>query len=68
MKTVYANLDYVVGHLRYGHLEMNLDAEEYKKYQKMSDEDKKEWFLESGHLEIDDYEVDGLGDIWEMTA
>ena len=59
---VTADLDYVVGHLRYGHLEGIVEAE--------SEEVLKEWIKEKDfdqYLEVvaDDYEIDSYGDIGE---
>lgn len=63
MKTVYANLEYLMGHLRYGHFELQMDEEEYKEYEKYTDEEKEEYIFENGDLIIDDYEVDDYGPI-----
>ena len=57
---VYAPVDYVIGHLRYGHFEAEIEIPD----DKLNDE---EWILEivreEGELIIDDFEVDGYGDI-----
>lgn len=57
---VYAPVDYVIGHLRYGHFEAEIEIPD----DKLND---KEWILEmvreEGELIIDDFEVDGYGDI-----
>lgn len=57
---VYAPIDYVIGHLRYGHFEAEIEIPD----DKLNDE---EWILEAvrntGELIIDDFEVDGYGDI-----
>ena len=57
---VYAPVDYVIGHLRYGHFEAEIEIPD----DKLNDED---WILEAvreeGELIIDDFEVDGYGDI-----
>ena len=57
---VYAPVDYVMGHLRYGHFEAEIEIPD----DKLNDE---EWILEmvreEGELIIDDFEVDGYGDI-----
>ena len=57
---VYAPVDYVIGHLRYGHFEAEIEIPD----EKLNDE---EWILEAvrnaGELIIDDFEVDGYGDI-----
>ena len=57
---VYAPVDYVIGHLRYGHFEAEIEIPD----DKLNDE---EWILymvrEEGELIIDDFEVDGYGDM-----
>ena len=57
---VYAPVDYVMGHLRYGHFEAEIEIPD----DKLND---KKWILEAvreeGELIIDDFEVDGYGDI-----
>ena len=57
---IYAPVDYVIGHLRYGHFEAEIEIPD----DKLNDE---EWILymvrEEGELIIDDFEVDGYGDI-----
>jgi ribosome biogenesis protein Tsr3 len=62
---IIANVDYVVGHLRYGHYELELNDEEYKEYKSLSEEDKISW-IEDGKFIIDDYEVDDIGTITEI--
>ena len=57
---VYAPVEYVMGHLRYGHWEAEIEIPD----DKLEDKD---WILEmvceEGELLIDDFEVDGYGDI-----
>ena len=57
---VYAPVDYLIGHLRYGHFEGEIDIPD----DKLNDE---EWIIEAirqeGDLLVDDWEVDGYGDI-----
>ena len=57
---IYAPVDYVVGHLRYGHFEAEIEIPD----DKLNDE---EWILymvrEEGELIIDDFRVDGYGNI-----
>lgn len=57
-------LDYVQGHLRYGHFELEVDKEEWDK---LSQEEQKERLKDYGELIIDDWEIDGTGDIYEIT-
>lgn len=52
-------VDYVAGHLRYGHFEAEIEIPD----DKLNDED---WIIKAvrdeGELIVDDYEVDGYGD------
>ena len=61
-KTIIANIDYIVGHLRYGHFELNLTDEEYSEFISLSKEEQENW-VRDGELIIDDYRVDDYGDI-----
>ena len=61
---IIGELDYVQGHLRYGHLELKIDKEVWDR---MPEEEQKEYLLECGKLKIDDYSVNDRGDITEIT-
>lgn len=63
MKTICADLEYLMGHLRYGHIELQMDEKEYKKYETYTNEEKEEYIFENGDLIIDDYKVDDYGPI-----
>ena len=63
---IIADVDYVTGHLRYGHWELELTDEEYNEYKNLSEEDKISWIEEEGEFIIDDYEVDDIGTITEI--
>lgn len=55
-------VEYVMGHLRYGHYEVELEAESIdaaKKY--LQTEDGQDYIIENGDFEIDDYSVEGIG-------
>ena len=62
---IIADVDYVAGHLRCGHYELELNDEEYKEYKSLSKEDKISW-IEDGKFIVDDYEVDDIGIITEI--
>lgn len=61
MKTVCADLEYLMGHLRYGHIELQMDEKEYKEYETYTDKEKEEYVFENGDLIIDDYKVNDYG-------
>lgn len=57
-------LEYIVGHLRYGHIEGEMSEEVFKKYQKGEDIDLDD--LEDYSIIVDDYEMDDYGEIeWD---
>lgn len=67
---VNASLDYVIGHLRYGHKEgiINIPDEDIEKFK----ENPKQYIKDGDYMYdldfiLDDYEVDGYGDIDEVS-
>ena len=60
---VTANVDYVMGHLRYGHLEGIIEAKSEEKLKEMLKDPDVRYDLE---LVVDDYEVDDYGNISEF--
>ena len=67
MHTIYGDLDYVQGYLRMGHLEMELNDEDFKKFKSLSLKEQKEWLRDEGHVEVDDFSVDDIGSITEIN-
>lgn len=68
MKTfvVGRNVDYVVGHLRYGHRETKVEAESKEELEeKLKNEEYVNEIFEDSDLVIDDYEVDDCGEFYE---
>lgn len=65
---ITAQVDYVSGHLRYGHFEATVPADEIETFNNMTAEEKKEYIRDIGELIVDDYEVDDWGDIGEVTS
>lgn len=65
---VIGNVEYVIGHLRYGHYKGTLDLteEEVRKLQEnpnlLVDED----YIDDLDFEVDDYEIEGQGPIYEV--
>lgn len=57
-KLVIANCDYICGHLRFGHYELNLTDEEYEEFKSLSEEEQSDWIESEGLLEVDDYEIE----------
>jgi hypothetical protein len=68
MKRITANLDYMVGHLRYGHLELELTDEQYEEFKKLSKEEQEEWLRDDGARIADDYEIDDIGSIYHIKV
>ena len=67
MHTIFGDLDYVQGYLRMGHLEMELNDEDFKKFKSLSLKEQKEWLRDEGHVEVDDFSVDDIGSITEIN-
>jgi len=63
---VTGEIDHISGHLRYGHFEMYLTAEEHQKFDTLTKQEQKEWLREDGEIIIDDFEVNDIGDITEI--
>lgn len=59
---VRANVGYVVGHLRYGHLEGEVEAESEEALKEMM---KDKYFGDWLNLVVDGYSVDDVGDVGE---
>ena len=67
MHTIYGDLDYVQGYLRMGHLEMELNDEDFEKFKSLSLKEQKEWLWDERHVEVDDFSVDDIGSITEIN-
>ncbi len=65
--TITANIDYVQGHLRYGHYELILDKTELKEFKQISKEDQISWIEEEGEFILDEYRIEDRGDITDIT-
>lgn len=63
MHTIYGDLEYIQGYLRIGHLEMELNDEDFEKFKSLELRDQKAWLKEEGRVEIDDFEINDRGDI-----
>jgi hypothetical protein len=62
---IIADVDYVTGHLRDGHWELELNDEEYSEYKNLSEEDKISW-IEDGNFIVDDCRIYDIGTITEI--
>ena len=62
---IIADVDYVAGHIRYGHWELKLSDKEYNKYKNLSEKDKISW-IEDGNVIVDDYRIYDIGTITEI--
>jgi hypothetical protein len=56
MKTIVGQLDYMQGHLRYGHIECTISEEEYEKsFKNLSKEEQIEYLEDNGVVVCDDF-------------
>ena len=67
MHTIFGDLDYVQGYLRMGHLEMELNDEDFEKFKSLSLKEQEEWLWDKGQVEVDDFSVDDIGSITEIN-
>lgn len=58
---VTADADWIQGHLRYGHWEMELTGAEYEEFKSLSEDEQIEYLRDVGSLIVDDYEIDDYG-------
>ena len=56
-------VDYVAGHLRYGHYETEIEAESLEKVKEYIKTDEGKEDIEDGIFEVDDYEIEGMGSL-----
>lgn len=63
MHTIFGDLEYVQGYLRMGHLEMELNDEDFEKFKSLSLKEQKEWLWD----EVDDFRVEYCGSITEIN-
>ena len=57
------DIDYISGHLRYGHFEAEITKAQFDL---MTKEQLKEFLEDNGELIVDDYEIDDCGEITEI--
>ena len=53
---IEADLDYIIGYLRCGHLELEVDETEWSA---LSEEEKIDYINECGTVVVDDYSIEG---------
>lgn len=67
MHTIFGDLEYVQGYLRMGHLEMELNDEDFEKFKSLSLKEQKEWLWDKGDVKVDDFRVEYCGSITEIN-
>ena len=58
-------LDYISGHLRYGHMELEVDKE---KWDSMTEDEQREYLDDNGEFTLDDYSLEDRGDITDIEV
>ena len=66
MNKIIAEIDYINGHLRYAHYELNLTDEELEKFKNSSEEEQQQWIADEGDLIVDDYYLNDIGEITKI--
>ena len=59
-------IDYIDGHLRYAHYELNLTDEKLEEFKNSSKEEQQQWIADEGDLIIDDYYLNEIGEITKI--
>lgn len=67
MHTIFGDLEYVQGYLRMGHLEMELNDEDFEKFKSLSLKEQKEQLWDEGDVKVDDFRVEYCGSITEIN-
>lgn len=57
-KLITADCDWINGHLRFGHYELELTDSEFEEFSKMNEDEQEKYVYKNGSLIVDDYEVD----------
>lgn len=63
MPTITADVEYIQGTLRYGYYELSLSDKEYEEFKKLSEEEQKQKIEDNGNFQVEDYDLDSVGDI-----
>lgn len=66
MALITAEVDYVIGYLRYGHWELSLEGKELEEFKNSSKEDQESYLKDNGSFVLDDYEINDYGDLQEI--
>lgn len=61
------DLGYIMGHLRYGHVECSIPKDFEEEFLGMSPEEQKQYVLDEGAIIVDDFEIDDYGDIGDVN-
>lgn len=61
--TISAQYGYIVGRIRYGHIEMALSESDYKEFLNLTPEEQKNWLKDEGEIIIDDFDIEDLGSL-----
>lgn len=67
MKTIYADVDYISGHTRYGHYELSLTDEQYEEFKSLSEDEQRDW-IKDGELIVDDCYIEDVGNLGNIRV
>lgn len=68
MATILGHISYIIGHIRYGHYELQIRGSELEKFNSMTQEEQEEYLRDNGELLIDDVEIEDIGDIININV
>ena len=69
VKIITAECDYIQGHLRGGHVSLNMTQEMLDEFNKLSNEDQLEYIEELGDLNVTDWRVEdwSISSGWDIS-
>ncbi len=66
MAIIFGEVNYVCGHLRSGHYELNLGEEQLKEFSDLTENEQKGWIIDRGEFVVDDIEIEDVGCITDI--
>ena len=66
MPIITAQVEYVAGHLRYGHYEVDVTDTELENFKELPRDIQEEFIKDNGEFLLDDYSIEDMGDIYEI--
>lgn len=68
MKTIIGHLEFLAGRIESGHFELSLSEEDFEKFNKLSEDEKKDYLELHGNIIVDYDEITDYGSITELKV